>query len=153
MMLVIGYGNPLRCDDGLGQYLAEWLEARWKRAMFITSTQLTPELAEPISRAERVVFLDACVGDIPGVVNCEKVEPLPATNAFTHNVTPASLLASAQELYGAAPPAILITVTAASFEYDDKFSPQITANLPQITATVDKLVTAFFTPSENGGIP
>jgi hydrogenase maturation protease len=144
MMLVIGYGNPLRCDDGLGQYLAEWLEERWKRAMFITSTQLTPELAEPISRAERVVFLDARVGDIPGMVTCENVQPLPANGAFTHNVTPSSLLAAAHELYGASPLAILITVTAASFEFTSEFSPLIRARLPRITDSVASLVDAFW---------
>jgi hydrogenase maturation protease len=141
MLLVIGYGNPLRSDDGLGQILAETLEDRWT---VITSVQLTPELAEPISRAERVVFLDAGVGEMPGKVICEKVAPMPLVGAFTHNVTPASLLASAQELYGAAPPAIMISITGASFEYGFTFSPQIAALLPQIIGQVEEIIAAFF---------
>ena len=143
MMLIIGYGNPLRCDDGLGQYLAEWLEARWQRAMFIASTQLMPELAHPISLAERVVFIDATVGESPGAVTCEDIHPHCTTGAFTHNVSPQSLLAASRDLYGACPPARLITVTGASFELRSEFSLTITSQLPQITSAVITLVEQF----------
>jgi hydrogenase maturation protease len=148
MHLLIGYGNPLRCDDGLGQYLAEILVGYWN---VITHMQLTPELAEPISRAERVVFLDADAGERPGKVTCKPVGAMPAAGAFTHNVTPASLLAAAQELYGAAPQALLITITGASFEYSDTFSPQINALLPEIVRTVDECVMTFFAAEDRSG--
>lgn len=141
MHLMIGYGNPLRADDGLGLILAEELGEGWE---IVTSTQLLPELAEPISRAERVVFLDASVGDIPGEVTCTTVQPQAVEGAFTHNVTPASLLEAAQTLYGTAPKAILIGVTGASFEYGTELSPVISAMLPEIITKARQMITEAF---------
>lgn len=140
MLLVIGYGNPLRSDDGLGLYLAQKMG---RDCQVMTQMQLMPELAEPISRAERVVFIDAGMGTTPGEVTCATVKPMPITGAFTHHVTPASLLVAAQELYGAAPEAILISVTGASFDYGCVFSPPIQAQLPQIANSVEESVMAF----------
>ncbi len=141
MDLMIGYGNPLRADDGLGPILAEVLGEGWE---IITSTQLLPELAEPISRAKRVVFLDASVGDIPGDVTCTVIQPQAAEGAFTHNVTPASLLAASLALYETAPKAILIGVTGASFEYSTELSPAIAALLPDIITTARRMIVAAF---------
>lgn len=141
MTLVIGYGSPLRTDDRLGQYLAQKLGRGWK---VMSRTQLVPELAEPISQAKRVVFIDAEVGETAGEVYCEKVALLDNTGAFTHNVTPESLLAAAHELYGAVPEAILISVTGASFDYGCTFSPQIRTELAQIIERVDLIATTFF---------
>jgi hydrogenase maturation protease len=140
MCLLIGYGNPLRGDDRLGWYLAEIFE---HRGQVIICTQLTPELAEPMSRAEQVIFIDARVGDTAGEVISEKVVPLPTSGAFTHHVTPASLLAASHELYGALPPALLISVTGVSFEYGRDFSPSIQIRLPEITKHVDEAIKFF----------
>ena len=58
--LIIGYGNPLRGDDGLGWRAAEQLAEiiPQSEAEVIACHQLTPELAEPISRARLVIFID-----------------------------------------------------------------------------------------------
>jgi hydrogenase maturation protease len=73
--LVIGYGNPLRRDDGFGyqvaRRLAELLPA--DRADVIACHQLTPELAEPISRSELVIFVDARQGAEPGRVDWQEL--------------------------------------------------------------------------------
>ena len=55
--LVIGYGNSLRGDDGAGPYAARLLqnmndEGGWD---IVACHQLTPELAETISRASLVI--------------------------------------------------------------------------------------------------
>ncbi|MEB3362613.1 MAG: hypothetical protein VKI42_10885 [Synechococcaceae cyanobacterium] len=57
--LVIGIGNPLRGDDGVGRWLARrgelWLpQAQWRAVQ-----QLTPELAADVAAAARVLFIDA----------------------------------------------------------------------------------------------
>ena len=60
-VLVIGYGNALRTDDGIGWHVAERLadDARLDGVMVIQRHQLTPELALDISRADLVVLIDA----------------------------------------------------------------------------------------------
>src|SRR5208282_6599133 len=66
--LVIGYGNPLRSDDGFGWHasrlLAEALTGR--DVEVITCHQLTPELAHPLSQCRRAVFIDADAQGEPG---------------------------------------------------------------------------------------
>ena len=61
-LLVIGYGNTLRGDDGVGPKVAEAVEAlQLPGVRTLVCQQLSPEHAEPISRARVVVFVDAAV--------------------------------------------------------------------------------------------
>ena len=128
MALIIGYGSPLRTDDALGGLIAATLGG-------ISVGQLTPELAEPISHADSVVFIDACFGETAGSIHCEKIEPQSITR-LTHTSNPAALLSAAETLYGYAPPAILVSITGVSFDYGDALSPQIQALLPTIIQQV-----------------
>lgn len=57
--LIIGWGNSLRGDDGIGLKVAELLERRLIQADIRCSLQLLPEMCEEISRARQVVFVDA----------------------------------------------------------------------------------------------
>ncbi len=77
-VLVVGYGNVLRGDDGVGQEVAEaiWLQRDrlpgLARARVIWVTQLTPELALDVSDAGLAVFVDAaCDGRPVGSVSVE----------------------------------------------------------------------------------
>ncbi|HZD71671.1 MAG TPA: hydrogenase maturation protease, partial [Actinomycetes bacterium] len=94
--LVIGYGNSLRGDDGLGWHAAGRLAAdpRLAGAEVLARHQLTPELAEEVSRAALVVLVDARQdGGQPGVVTVSRVEPGHATgSAWSHRVDPATLV-------------------------------------------------------------
>lgn len=135
-VIVIGYGSLLRQDDGVGQLLAEALAARLPSIEAITCTQLTIELAESLSRANRAFFIDACVGAPPGAVARQEVQPQPANGSFSHDVTPGTLLQTAADLYGSAPPATLITIAAASFELSTELSPQLQQALPTLIDTV-----------------
>lgn len=149
MLLIIGYGNTLRSDDGLGPYIAESLGEL--DAVIITCTQLSPELAAPISRATGVVFIDAAVGQVPGDVCLQHLISKATDAAFTHRVSPSSLLAAASELYGAAPPAAVISITGASFDYGETFSPIVRGMLPEIVSVTRSMIDQF--SSSLGGIP
>ena len=132
MALIIGYGSPLRTDDALGGLIAQALGG-------ISVGQLTPELAEPISHTDVVVFIDASLDGTAGSIHCEKIEPQSNTR-LTHSSNPTALLSTAKTLYGFAPPAILISVTGASFEYGDVLSPQIQTLLPTIIQQVQAIL-------------
>ena len=89
-MCIRDSGNPLRGDDGVGWRVAEAVAAALPDAVadVLTVHQLTPELAEPISRAERVIFIDAAAEGKPGAVRCFAVEgaggaPAPQGGALT----------------------------------------------------------------------
>ena len=140
MILILGYGNPLRSDDAVGQQIARALRFGRGDVEVLTAYQLTPELAEPISRARRVVFIDARVGETPGALFHELVSPQPGAGAFTHNVTPASLLGAANELYGAHPAGLLISVVGADFDYGAELSPLLSRALPGIADQVQAII-------------
>jgi hydrogenase maturation protease len=138
--LIIGYGNPLRGDDGLGWVAAEMLAERLAAVSILTCHQLTPELAEPISRVDRVIFIDAAAVGEPGEIVCHTIEPfLPASGPFSHTCDPAGLLQMAQMLYGRSPYGYLFTVTGASFGYEEKLSAAVTAALPRLYDKIEAL--------------
>jgi hydrogenase maturation protease len=121
-MLIIGYGNSLRGDDAFGIRAAERIPGA------LAVHQLTPELMDPIARADRVLFLDAAAEGAPGQIRRRRVEPR-AQGAFTHHVTPEALLAGALALYGRAPEAEIITICGANFSLSDRLSPEVEAAL------------------------
>jgi hydrogenase maturation protease len=131
--LVIGYGNPLREDDGAGRLVAERLDAEGAGVgvTVVAAHQLTPEMAEPIARAKIVVFVDARLGDGPGTVASEAVGPEEsAATALSHDVDPPALLALARALYGACPPAAVVSVGAARIGYGIELSEEVRAAIP-----------------------
>jgi len=137
--LIIGYGNPLRSDDGFGWHagglLAQALAGQ--DAEVITCHQLTPELAEPLSQSSRAVFIDADAQGTPGEIRRRAVRPeIPASSTFTHSCTPSGLLASAERLYGHRPQAVVITVSAQSFAFGDTLSPVVSAALTEVVDQV-----------------
>jgi len=135
MLLVIGYGNTLRSDDGVGKVVVERLEAKRPSAdlQFLACHQLLPEHAELLSQADRVIFIDAAAGAPPGAIAVRELTAVSEDNpALIHDITPQTLLAYAQLLYGRAPEAYLITVNGYSFAYGDSLTKEMTAVLPKL---------------------
>ena len=146
--LVIGYGNPLRADDGLGWVVAQRLKSGLTGdglagdTVVLAEHQLTPELAEPISRARFVVFVDAREGDHPGHVESHIVTPSgDGSLAFSHDVEPASLVQMARLLYGTCPTAIIVSVVGEDFSYGTALSTVVRAAVPMVIQRVRELLT------------
>jgi hydrogenase maturation protease len=138
-VLVIGYGNPLRGDDGVGWRAAEELARRLpeEEVQILTRHQLTLEMAEALSLVERVIFIDACEGPPAGHVEWLPITPdagLPGL--YSHHVTPQALLACARELYGSCPAAGIFSVAGESFGYTEELSPRVRAVLPTLLEQV-----------------
>ena len=131
--LIIGYGNPLYGDDGIGPYAARQFRDHGFNA--IEAHQLTPELAEQIAAATEVIFIDCDARLAPAEVRITTIEPAP-DGPLEHHATPASLLRLALDLYGAAPPAIAIGIGPASCELGDPISPQLIARVTATTQPV-----------------
>lgn len=151
MILLIGYGNPLRSDDGIGRVLAQMLAQRLNQDEVRTYLlhQLTPEVVAAIASASHVIFVDAREGGSAGTVLCEAIRPHIQEGAFTHNTNPAGLLGAARDWYGTAPQGLLISVAGASFDYGEALSPEITALLPTILDEAEQFIRSFvFTPEK-----
>lgn len=142
-ILVIGYGNTLRGDDGLGWIAAEQLRAQITRpnVTILTLHQLTLDLAEPISQAGHVFFLDASSGPHPGEIMISPALPdRVAADPLHHHMPPAALLAYADALYGPPPPAWLCTITAELYDFGAGLSPAVAAALPTFVTAVHERI-------------
>jgi hydrogenase maturation protease len=136
--IIIGYGNPLRSDDALGWRVADRLRetVRDPEVEILTLHQLTPELMETLSHADRAIFVDAAAEGVPGAILVRAVQPGPARAAFTHSATPEALLAGAQLLYGHAPQAVLYSVPGADFSLGERLSETVEARLDELVAAI-----------------
>jgi len=137
-ILILGYGNPLRSDDGLGwQIAAELFRCnRSPEIEVLPCHQLTPELAEPVSKAELVLFIDCARGGRPGELRCDEIQVQLALQSFTHNLAPATLLGLSSELYGACPRAYLLTICGQNFEPGQSLSTAVIAKTGELKSTV-----------------
>src|SRR6266516_656552 len=140
-VLVIAYGNPLRCDDGVAWQAAE--EIRRKLATqidVICVHQLAPELAEEISRAGTVIFLDATGDGEPGKVGCQIVSPDSTQPRFSHHLSPAQVLTLCDQFYEVRPRGFLISISGECFDHGEGLSPATINALPQSVAVVSDLL-------------
>lgn len=121
--LVVGYGNTLRRDDGVGPRVAEAIHALHLPGITTLSLhQLSPEHAQPVSQSNRVLFVDAAL-DGPREVSLRPIEPNPSLRLQGHAANPATLLALARDVFGHAPPAWLLTIRARNLEFGESLEP------------------------------
>ena len=130
-VLVIGYGNPLRGDDGAGWRAAELLaeDHRAAGARVLALHQLMPELAEDVSQAGLLVLVDASeepgtAGDVSS--HGFRREPV-SGSVFSHHVDPARLLQLATSLFGQAPPAVQVSIKVADTQPGTELSAPVGA--------------------------
>lgn len=144
-VLIVGYGNPLRADDGAGRRAADALMDAWPedRVRVEAAHQLLVEMAASAAEAGFVVFLDAARDAAPGTVAVRSLAPAEAgDDSLTHHLTPETLLAAARLWYGRAPEAALVSVGGADFGHGERLSPAVAAALPEMLACVRALVAA-----------
>lgn len=159
--LVIGVGNAGRQDDGLGPALVERLARVKPPERAIIQTpggavdafwtyQLSIEDAAAVREYDRVVFVDASE-DAPAEAREEseqafgsptrplelggiRLAPLApaATIAFTtHEMSPASVLALGEELYGRTAEGYLLTIRGLQWEFAEGLSAEAERNLTE----------------------
>ncbi len=143
--LLIGCGNSLRGDDAAGLVVVERLKkslsAESKKVVTVLqSQQLLPELAEPMSKADQVIIVDAAVGENPGEVHSELLSVELGSPDFTHHVTPAVLLAYVQALYGRSPPTTILSITAKSFDLGADLSSEVRCGIETAVALIQTLI-------------
>lgn len=142
-VLVIGYGNPLRSDDGAGWRVAETVR-QWHagddRIEVFTCHQLVPELAAKIAEFDKVIFVDAAEGTTPGEVQQKELNPEQYSGSSHHQVDPSSLLRSSQEIYGRWPMASLVTVSAGSFAFGQQLTRSVEQAIPAAVRMIEERI-------------
>ena len=136
-ILIYGYGNPGRQDDGLGIMLAGEIET-WKKETGISAVevdmnyQLNIEDAEKISNYHTVIFVDASVEDI-STYKLDRVVPDLKTDFSMHAVTPSFVAGLCQRIYGRLPEVYQLHVKGYSWEFMQNLSEEASKNLRQAT--------------------
>lgn len=131
-ILLIGYGNPGRGDDGLGPALAAEIEALGLPGVTVDSDyQLTVDHAAQIAAHDLVIFADAMIG-LTQPYQFTLIEQTQPQGLGSHQVTPEAALALAQLLFGHAPPGWMLAIAGEAFgEVKEGLSPLAQANLAQ----------------------
>lgn len=115
-ILVIGYGNPGRCDDGLGPLAAERVErAGLSGVRVLTDYQLSVEHAADVAESDTVVFIDALIGADDRAFSFRRLLPRCADAFSTHVMRPEAVLALAHGALGWRGTAYLLGIRGCEF--------------------------------------
>lgn len=134
-LLIIGYGNTLRRDDGAGVALAKAVAAQWQAqgqsVCLNTVQQLTPELAVEIANDEvaAVVFVDAAATANGDKVGIRRLQADAGSPSLGHHLDPATLLAYVRLFRPALPPVWLVTIGGEDFRLGEGFSAVVAQHL------------------------
>ena len=139
-ILLFGYGNPGRGDDGLGsELIAQIAHCNFKHIECQNDMQLQVEHVTDLAACDQVLFIDADM-------SC--AEPFEFSEIFaekdesytSHAMHPASLLHAYRQVYKQdAPPAFLLRIRGYSFELGDSIGEQAARNLHHALKLVHQL--------------
>lgn len=130
-ILMIGYGNPSRQDDGIGPYIVDRLKRRLNNIPgidFLTLHQLTIDLVETLRHYDFVLFIDATVEEIGDGFKFSKVDPEFGLSYYlTHYCNPSLLLGLVQSIYHRDPTIVEVAIQGDSFGFRQKLTSEATA--------------------------
>lgn len=132
-VLIYGYGNPGRQDDGLGnafvEAMEEWAkESKWDNLTFDSNYQLNIEDAAAIAEHDLVLFVDASTENIDDFI----LSPVDAnTNVTftTHAASPGYIVHLCGQLYERVPETYLLHIKGYEWAFKEGLSGQGRINL------------------------
>ena len=130
-VLIYGIGNPGRRDDGLGPRLIARLQEEGAAAADLEIRyQLNIEEALKIKDYDVVIFADASK-EIDSSWKFREIGPSETIAFTTHEMSPESVLALSQELYGRTPKAFALAIKGYDWEMGESLSEEAEKNLSQ----------------------
>jgi hydrogenase maturation protease len=128
-VLVLGYGNPGRQDDGLGPAVAAAIDALgWPNLKAQDNYQLNIEDAIDVAAHDVVWFVDAAKsGAEPYAV--QELFPASSTEFTSHIVRPQVILSIAGRYFGRSPQAFLLAIRGYEFEFKEELTSRASENL------------------------
>ena len=129
-VLVLGYGNPGRLDDGLGPAFAEAVAALGIPGVTVDSDyQLQPENALAIAEHDVVIFADAATSG-PEPFSFTRVAPRAGATFSTHSTSPAALLALAHDTFESGTEGYVLGIRGRRFDaFGEELTPRARENL------------------------
>lgn len=129
-VLVLGYGNPGRRDDGLGVALAAAVAARGLPGVTVESDyQLAVEDSLAVAEHDLVVFADADAAG-PAPFRYEEIEPREELRFTSHSISPEGILHLAGKHFGRRPRAFVLGIRGYDFDgYGEGLTDRARENL------------------------
>lgn len=123
-ILLIGFGNEYRRDDGLGLKLLDLINGDIEK---IKVQELTFDIAEILKDYNVVIFIDASLdGD---EIIFRKIEEKRVFSPLTHHTSCEELLSWARTLYGKTPDLYLLSIRGYDFDFGEELSEKAKENL------------------------
>jgi hydrogenase maturation protease len=141
-ILLIGFGNPARADDGLGPAVAENIEMKNLSDVTVDADyQLTVEDSAAVAENDVVIFADSSV-------NCTEpftFEPIMAAKTggsfSSHSVEPAEVMGLAQSLFKSKAKGYTLAVRGYKFdEFDAPMTKKAKENLAEAIIFLENLL-------------
>jgi hydrogenase maturation protease len=143
-VLLIGYGNPGRLDDGLGPALAEAVGALGLPGVAVDADyQLTVEHAHAVAQHDVVVFADAAVsGKEPFSFSRLKPAETAGPGFTSHGVEPDEVLGLARDLFASRTRGYMLGIRGYRFsEFGERLSEKAQTNLAEAVRFIAGIVT------------
>jgi len=140
-ILLLGFGNPARADDGLGPALAEIIESKNLFCVTVEADyQLTIEDSAQAAEHDIVIFADASENGAEPF-SFKRIEAKESESFSTHSVEPAAVLALAENLFGSKAKGFILGIRGYEF---DQFGAGLTqkakANLQKAADFIEDLL-------------
>ena len=140
-ILLIGFGNPARADDGLGPALAEAIELKNISLVTVEADyQLTIEDSAQVAQHDIVIFADASATG-PEPFSFEAVEAKCSDSFSTHSVEPAHIMALAESLFGSKAKGFILGIRGYEFDrFDTKLTEKAKNNSQKAVRFIEGLL-------------
>jgi len=143
-ILIYGYGNPGRRDDGLGPAAAERIEELENPLVETDANyQLNIEDAATIAGYRLVLFVDATVEEDVENFRVRRVIPETRISFSTHHVSPGTVLHLCEQGFDGTPAVWIITVRGYDFDYVESISDEAAENLNEALEFIKLLLILF----------
>lgn len=139
--LIICIGNLARGDDGVAHEVRRLLGHRplAADATLLTAPDLDVAMASQVAEASLLVLVDAERREDPAVL-LQPLEGGVPGSPTGHGIDAPGLLAITEALYGATPPAWLVSVAAPSMSHTTELSAAARTAATEAAAVVERLV-------------
>ena len=143
-ILLYGYGNPGRKDDGLGSIVIDLVE-KWiikkgiKNISVDSNYQLNIEDAYTIRDYDIVIFVDASIEEIDDFI-VTRVEPSDKVNYSMHSVSPSFVLNLCNKLYHYTPETFLLHIKGYEFQLQEGLSEKAQKNFESAFTFIKNLL-------------
>ncbi|HEX4141544.1 MAG TPA: hydrogenase maturation protease [Candidatus Methylacidiphilales bacterium] len=141
--LIIGFGDPLHGDDGVGWQVASLLASSLKdhETDIRIAMQLAPDMVEPVSHAELVIFIDTAHDAHPGEWTCEEIFPGADMRAHScHEGDALRLMEFSRLIFHSRPRAVLVSIGAKFFESSNHLMRVTEEVVPKVVRFVREMV-------------